>query len=306
MSAPMRRSSSTIDLFPFASPMCGSKGGLLLEATHSAESRRLIETMLRVTMMRGAQSAGVRAHLASAQNCFCAPLMEHDKPCSHADACSQLVTYNPSAKGIRQRVVNGKRTDLCTLLLRDFNEMASGRTSEPGSGCSSRVASPYSSPKTSPRTLAARVLSGMVEDDPPQIGGHMIAFQHASNFSSLPASLQMLGNSFMAQDKPSAPPPPARRPAPYPQRPVCPTPPSKLPRDVTPCAPLHAPLHAPSARCAALCAPSVVLCVALTRRLCHALDARRGPASVQYRAQAGRRSALTCRHDPSPPNPTAL
>ena len=49
--------------------------------------------------------------------------MEHDEPCSHADACSQLVTYNTSAKGIRRRVVNGKRTDLCTLLLREFNAL---------------------------------------------------------------------------------------------------------------------------------------------------------------------------------------
>ena len=166
--------------------------------------------------------------------------------------CSRL---HQSADGAPSAVRTEKKRVVSFRWLAPFLQMASGWTSEPGSGCSSRAASPHSSPNTSPRTLAARVLSGMVEDDPPQIGGHMIAFQHASNFSSSLASLQMLGHSFMAQDRPSAPPPPARRPAPYPQRPVCPTLPSKLPRDVTPCAPLHAPLHAPSARCAPFARP---------------------------------------------------
>ena len=68
---------------------CGNFGLVLLDLACAAKVKPLLETMLRVTMMRGAQSAG-------------------------------LVTYTPSAKGIRKRVVNGKRTDLCTMLLREY------------------------------------------------------------------------------------------------------------------------------------------------------------------------------------------
>jgi hypothetical protein len=52
----------------------------------------MLEKSVRVTMMRGAQSAGV-------------------------------ITYVPKGKGtkgIRKRVVNGKRTDLCDLLMAKF------------------------------------------------------------------------------------------------------------------------------------------------------------------------------------------
>ena len=68
--------------------MCGNFGLLLLEAAQSPKVRKLLETMIRVTMMRGAQSAGI-------------------------------VTYTGKTnQGIRKRVVNGKRTDLCDLLMR--------------------------------------------------------------------------------------------------------------------------------------------------------------------------------------------
>lgn len=64
---------------------------LLLEAKHKGKVRAGLSTMLRVTCMRGSQSAGV-------------------------------VTYSHSSKvgnvGHRYRVVNGKRTDLTTLLIK--------------------------------------------------------------------------------------------------------------------------------------------------------------------------------------------
>ena len=72
---------------------CGNFGLMLLDNMASPHVKELLATMLRVTMMRGAQSAG-------------------------------LVTYNDSgsngATGVRKRVVNGKRTDLCTLLMQKF------------------------------------------------------------------------------------------------------------------------------------------------------------------------------------------
>ena len=72
---------------------CGNFGLLLLHAAHSDKVKKIIETMLRVTMMRGAQSAG-------------------------------LVTYQRAADGgavgVRKRVVNGKRTDLCDLLMKKY------------------------------------------------------------------------------------------------------------------------------------------------------------------------------------------
>ena len=69
--------------------MCGNFGLLLLELAAAGNVKAVLETMLRVTMMRGAQSAG-------------------------------LVTYTANGKGLRKRVVNGKRTDLCTLLLKQY------------------------------------------------------------------------------------------------------------------------------------------------------------------------------------------
>ena len=71
--------------------MCGNFGLLLLDLAAAGKVRTLLTTMLRITMMRGAQSAG-------------------------------LVTYKGQGLplGIRRRVVNGKRTDLCTLLLKQY------------------------------------------------------------------------------------------------------------------------------------------------------------------------------------------
>ena len=70
---------------------CGNFGLLLLEATHSDKMRDILAKMIRITMMRGAQSAGI-------------------------------VTYQSQKKtlmvGKRFRVVNLKRTDLCELLLK--------------------------------------------------------------------------------------------------------------------------------------------------------------------------------------------
>ena len=68
---------------------CGNFGVLVLDKAALPLVKRVIETMIRVTMMRGAQSAG-------------------------------LVTYVRQGKhitGVRRRVVNGKRTDLCNLLI---------------------------------------------------------------------------------------------------------------------------------------------------------------------------------------------
>ena len=68
---------------------CGNFGLLLLDIASGGRVSGLLATMLRVTMARGAQSAG-------------------------------LVTYDSDSSGTRKRVVNGKRTDLCDLLMRKF------------------------------------------------------------------------------------------------------------------------------------------------------------------------------------------
>jgi hypothetical protein len=67
---------------------CGNFGILLLDQENRDRAISILRTMVRVTMMRGAQSGGV-------------------------------VTYVPQGKGlrgIRSRVVNGKRTDLSVLV----------------------------------------------------------------------------------------------------------------------------------------------------------------------------------------------
>jgi len=77
---------------------CGNFGVLLLNGLKGAKVLELLRQMLRVTMVRGAQSAG-------------------------------LVTYKPrngSSVGVRSRVVNGKRTDLSHLLLRKFKSALGG------------------------------------------------------------------------------------------------------------------------------------------------------------------------------------
>ena len=71
--------------------MCGNFGILFLQAASKQEVLRLLRVMARITMVRGAQSAGVATYSIS-------------KHCG-------------SALGRRCRVVNGKRTDLAELLL---------------------------------------------------------------------------------------------------------------------------------------------------------------------------------------------
>ena len=66
--------------------MCGNFGILLLEQSSAPKVQAWLAAMLRITKMRGAQSAG-------------------------------MVTYI-GQRGERRRVVNGKRTDLCRLLMR--------------------------------------------------------------------------------------------------------------------------------------------------------------------------------------------
>ena len=72
---------------------CGNFGLMLLDSLAAPLVKEILSTMLRVTMMRGAQSAG-------------------------------LVTYERSSQGhvgMRKRVCNGKRTDLCKLLMAKFD-----------------------------------------------------------------------------------------------------------------------------------------------------------------------------------------
>ena len=80
---------------------CGNFGLLLLDKCAAPLVKQLLRTMLRVTMMRGAQSAG-------------------------------LVTYKKGSVGLRKRVVNGKRTDLCDLLMTKFeSELKPGAFAAP-------------------------------------------------------------------------------------------------------------------------------------------------------------------------------
>ena len=79
--------------------MCGNFGLLLLDMAATGRISPLA-TMLRVTMARGAQSAG-------------------------------LVTYDKHGVGTRKRVVNGKRTDLCDLLMSKFAAQLQKRLSQP-------------------------------------------------------------------------------------------------------------------------------------------------------------------------------
>ena len=78
---------------------CGNFGLLLLDSRHVEKVLPALSTMLRVTCMRGAQSAGLVTYVA--------------KRSGHV--------------GERHRVVNGKRTDLPTLLLRKCRNMLRGQ-----------------------------------------------------------------------------------------------------------------------------------------------------------------------------------
>ena len=70
---------------------CGNFGLLLLDKASAKLVRPFLETMVRVTMMRGAQSAGLVTYFS----------------------------YGKAAVGMRKRVSNGKRTDLCNLLMEE-------------------------------------------------------------------------------------------------------------------------------------------------------------------------------------------
>mmetsp|Transcript_53860 Transcript_53860/g.128012 ORF Transcript_53860/g.128012 Transcript_53860/m.128012 type:complete len:1454 (-) Transcript_53860:172-4533(-) len=75
---------------------CGNFGILLLDPEYRAQALSILRTMVRVTMMRGAQSGGV-VHYA--------PLADKEGTKGAAGVV-----------GIRSRVVNGKRTDLSQLV----------------------------------------------------------------------------------------------------------------------------------------------------------------------------------------------
>ena len=75
---------------------CGNFGLVLLEIAHASKVKPLLEKMIRVTMMRGAQSAGLVTYESTGEN---------------------------AQRGVRRRVVNGKRTDLCSLLLRQYDRL---------------------------------------------------------------------------------------------------------------------------------------------------------------------------------------
>ena len=80
---------------------CGNFGIMLLDNLASPQVKEILSTMLRVTMMRGAQSAG-------------------------------LVTYDAKGAGTRKRVVNGKRTDFGDLLMAKFGaQVNTGAISAP-------------------------------------------------------------------------------------------------------------------------------------------------------------------------------
>ena len=72
---------------------CGNFGVILLRSTARTHTFQLLRRMLKVTMTRGAQSAGIVTFRRQA---------------------------NGSAMGVRSRVVNGKRSDLADLVLNDF------------------------------------------------------------------------------------------------------------------------------------------------------------------------------------------
>lgn len=84
---------------------CGNFGIILFRKMQQKQLFGLLRKMLRVTMVRGAQSAG-------------------------------LVTYTTASRGsrigLRSRVVNGKRTDLSELLLAKFRRDMSGQSSSLG------------------------------------------------------------------------------------------------------------------------------------------------------------------------------
>ena len=85
---------------------CGNFGVLVLRATARSNVFRMLRAMLKITSVRGAQSAG---------------LVTYERTPAHGSA------------GMRCRVVNGKRTDLASLLLAKVNREIKGGTSGSGS-----------------------------------------------------------------------------------------------------------------------------------------------------------------------------
>ena len=91
---------------------CGNFGVLLLEVAGTSKVIPLLRKMIQITSMRGAQSAGIVTYTRQGTA----------KPLSkRAGPPSQLVG------GVRSRVVNGKRTDLTTLLMNKFERTVSSR-----------------------------------------------------------------------------------------------------------------------------------------------------------------------------------
>jgi hypothetical protein len=77
---------------------CGNFGVLLLSTAAAAKVRPLLRRMIQVTQARGAQSAGIVTYKVER---------------------AKALGKRPSAYGTRKRVVNGKRTDLSDLVLRE-------------------------------------------------------------------------------------------------------------------------------------------------------------------------------------------
>ena len=81
--------------------MCGNFGIIFLDPRFRDKVLPLLREMIRITMMRGAQSAGIATYLRTA---------------SAANTRERLGFL--SRLGVRSRVVNGKRTGLSALVMR--------------------------------------------------------------------------------------------------------------------------------------------------------------------------------------------
>lgn len=167
---------------------CGNFGLLLLDMKHADKVPQILRRMLQITMMRGAQSAG-------------------------------LVSYAPAsgggAVGTRARVVNGKRTDLCEQLLRHRKAKAmlspsrmkapllfQGHTRFATSSISNLNGTPPPAhPPTSPRTRRAGHRAADAAPARPPAGCHphqwcppqrrpVWTFVHGSAFAATPRNVE--------------------------------------------------------------------------------------------------------------------
>ena len=91
---------------------CGNFGVLLLEVAGASKVVPLLRKMIQITSMRGAQSAGIVTYTRQGT---AKPLGKRAGP------------LPPLVGGVRSRVVNGKRTDLTTLLMNKFERTVSSR-----------------------------------------------------------------------------------------------------------------------------------------------------------------------------------